>query len=188
VVNFLEATVYFIVLPGEQWLLVATVLLRTLLLLALSVEYGLILFDVKRPRLRLLHRRASAAFVVCVLAVLCGMLWPLGRAYSTTRYEAEEYRPVIEVIQARSPAGKAALILAEQHLYRRLYPFLWRSVDLYLAPEGDHLSAIATAHDELWLLTYEPPIDEVQNWLSEHAELAETYEFSGGKLYRYHAP
>jgi hypothetical protein len=188
VVNFLEATIYFIVLPGEHWVLVATVLLRTLLLLALSVEYGLILFDVKRPRLRLLQRRASVVFLVCVLATLCAMLWPLGHAYSTTRYEAEEYRPVIEVIQARSAASKGALIVSEQQLYQRLYPFLWRSVDVYLAPDVDHLSAITSTHEELWLLTSDPPTDEAWSWLSEHAELAETYEFPGGKLYRYHAP
>lgn len=188
VVNFLEATIYFVVLPGERWLLVATVVLRTALLLALSVEYGLILFNVKRSRVRVLQRRASVAFLVCVLVALCAMLWPLGRAYSTARYEAEEYRPVMEVIQARSTAGKGALILSEQHLYQRLYPFLWRAVDIYLAPDGDRLSAITTAHYELWLLTSGPPTDEVWSWLSEHAEQTETYEFPGGRLYRYDAP
>jgi hypothetical protein len=188
VVNFLEATIYFIVLPGERWLLVATVLLRTLLLLALSVEYGLILFDVDRPRVRILHHRASVAFLVCVVATLCAMLWPLGRAYSTTRYEAEEYRPVIEVIQARSTKGEAALILNEQQLYQQLYPFLWRSVDIYLAPDVDRLSAMVTAHDELWLLTSERPAEEARSWLSDHAEQTETHEFPGGKLYGYHAP
>jgi hypothetical protein len=188
VVNFLEATIYFIVLPGERWLLVATVLLRTLLVLALSVEYGLILFDVKRPRLRLLHRRASVAFLVCVLVALCAMLWPLGRAYSTTRYEAEEYRPVVEVIQARPAHGKAALIVTEQHVYQRLYPFLWRSVDIYLRPDGEHLSAITATHEELWLVTSEPRTGDVWSWLSAHADQVETHEFPGGELYRYHAP
>jgi len=106
VINFLEATVYFIVLPDQSWLLVATVLLRTLLLIALSAEYGLILFDVGSPRTVKLHGRASAAFLVCVAASLCALVLPLGQAYVSSRNQAQEV-PSATGVYAMSGAGQA---------------------------------------------------------------------------------
>jgi hypothetical protein len=188
VINFLEATVYFVVLPDQHWLLVATILFRTLLLLALCVEYGLILFKVASPRLCVLQRRASVALMVCIAVALCAMLRPLGQAYAASRYEAEEYRPAIELIRSSSHTGQAGLVLTERDLYRRLYPFLWRYVALYLSPDGEGLSAISTAHDQLWLFTSKPGRGEVWNWLADQAEQEESYEFPGGNLYRYHVP
>ena len=38
-INFVESTVFLLVLPQEQWLLVATVLARTLLLVLLAAEW-----------------------------------------------------------------------------------------------------------------------------------------------------
>jgi hypothetical protein len=188
VINFLEATVYFIVLPDQHWLLATTVVFRTLLLIALSVEYGLILFSVTSPRLRALHRRASVALMVCMVVALCALLYPLGRAYASSRYEADPYRPAIELIRSSSPAGQAALVLTEQGVYQRLYPFLRPYLPLYLSPDGERLSAIGAAHDELWLLTADPGSGEVWNWLSDHADQRESYEFPGANLYRYHVP
>ncbi len=187
-INFLEATVYFIVLPDQHWLLAATILLRTLLLVTLSVEYGVVLFDVSSPRLRQFQRRASVALLVYVAVVLCVMLYPLGQAYASVRYEAEEYRPVIEVIRARPTSGLGGLILTDQQVYQRLYPFLWRSVALYLSPDGERLSDISSSHDELWLFTTHPGSSDAWNWLAENAEQTETYEFPGGKLLRYDVP
>ena len=97
VINFLEATVYFIILPDQSWLLVTTVLLRTLLLIALSTEYGLILFDVSSPRTVKLHGRASAALLLCVAASLCVLVLPLGQAYVSSRNQAQEAPPAIGV-------------------------------------------------------------------------------------------
>jgi hypothetical protein len=186
--NFVEATLYFIVLPDQHWVLVATVVFRTLLLVALGVEYGFLLFDVSSSRLRTSQRRASVALLVYVGVALCAMLYPLGQAYAAARYEAEEYRPAIEVIKARSTSGPGVVVVTEQQVYQRLYPFLWGSVTLYLSPDGERLSAIGSSHDELWLLTTQPGSSAAWNWLAENAEQTETYEFPGGKLIRYDLP
>ena len=106
VINFLEATVYFIILPDQSWLLVTTVVLRTLLLIALSTEYGLILFDVRSPRTVKLHGRASAALLLCVAASLCALVLPLGQAYVSSRNQAQEAPPASGVY-AMSGAGQA---------------------------------------------------------------------------------
>jgi hypothetical protein len=184
-INFLETTVYFIVLPDKHWLLVTTVLFRTLLLVALTFDYGLVLFSPISQRLRIYQHRASVALLICVALALCAVLYPLGQAYASARYETEEYRPLVEVIKARSTSGRTGLILTDQEVYQRLYPFLWRSVVLYVSPDGERLSTISMDHDDLWLFTTQPG-GEVWNWLGEHAEQTETYEFPDGKLYRYH--
>jgi hypothetical protein len=102
VINFLEGTVYFIMLPDEHWILVSTVLLRTLLIVTLSFEFGFILFDIKSTRISTLQRRASTALLVCVLVSLCALLYPLGRAYVSSRQTAEELRPLAGVSQLES--------------------------------------------------------------------------------------
>ncbi|HJX37239.1 MAG TPA: glycosyltransferase 87 family protein [Anaerolineae bacterium] len=101
-INFLEATVYFIVLPDQTWLLVTTVLLRTLLLVALSFEYGLILFDVRSPRVTTLHRRASIALLVYTAVSLCALVYPLGQAYVSSRRQAGVYGSASTVVRAQA--------------------------------------------------------------------------------------
>jgi len=100
VINFLEGTVYFIVLPQQHWLLVATVLLRTLIIVALTVEYCFVLFRLAPRHCGALQRRASAAFLVCVALVLGAMIYPLGRAYFSSRQQSEQSGAVVQVAQA----------------------------------------------------------------------------------------
>jgi hypothetical protein len=106
VINFLEGTVYFIVLPQEHWLLVATVLLRTLILVALTVEYGFILFGLAPKDLGDVQRKASAGFLVSVALVLCAMIYPLGRAYVSSRQQSEQSGAVVELAQAAVPSER----------------------------------------------------------------------------------
>ena len=188
IINFLEATVYFIMLPQEQWLFVAAVLARTLLIVALSLEYGLVLFDLRSPRIIKLHRRAFAGLLIFLTVAGCGLVYPLGKAYHSSRYAQEEYQPVMELVQAHSAPGQAALMVTDQTLYQRFYPFLRGYVAIYLSPEGDRLSALTMAHDELWLFEEEAQAAELRAWLDEHTERIEVYEFGNGELYRYHVP
>ena len=155
VINFLEATVYFIMLPDERWLLVTTVLLRALLLIALSFEYGLILFDVRSSRIATLHRRASTALLLCILVSLCALIYPLGRAYLSSRQMAEEYHPQAEIVQvpSSSPGLGLAVYLAldvpttpsiiQPHHGSSLVAARSGRIDLYAGPLTDGLGAEA---------------------------------------------
>jgi hypothetical protein len=186
IINFVEATVLFIILPDEHWLLVVTVLFRALLVVALGIEYGFRLFDVRLPRLITLQRRASAGLLICLTLALLVLLYPVGRAYRSSRYASEEYRPVIELLQTRSTPNQAGLILADQAVYQRFYPFLRGYVDIYLSPEDDKLSALTMAHDELWVFGEDALTAELRVWLDDHTARTEVYEFDSGDLYRYH--
>jgi hypothetical protein len=122
VLNFLEATVYFIMLPDQRWLLVTTVVLRTLLVLALTMEYGFILFDLRSPRVSRLHHRASTALLACVAVVLCLLIYPLGRAYVASRSQAEDYRPMVHVAPSPGSAVAEGQSGVEHHLGERFCP------------------------------------------------------------------
>ena len=185
-INFLEATVYFIMLPQEHWLLIATVLSRTLLILALSAEYGIILFDAKPSRITRVHRRAVIGLFVFLAIAGCVLSYPLARAYDSARYAQEEYRPVMEHLQAEAKPRRAALILTDQTLYHRFYPFLRGYVAIYLSPQEDTLVTLTMAYDELWLFEQKPQVSEVHTWLEKHTESQELREFGSGKLYTYH--
>jgi hypothetical protein len=131
-INFLEATVYFIMLPDARWLLVTTVLLRTLLIIALSFEYGLILFDVRSARVTTLYRRASIALLLCVALTLCSLVYPLGRAYLSSHRQAEQYGPVGALVEAQSspeapaPGGGSFQDLGITPATSQAYPGTWQ--------------------------------------------------------------
>jgi hypothetical protein len=188
IMNFLEATVYFIMLPEAQWLLVITVLSRTLLILALSGEYGFILFDLRSPRISRVHRRAVIGLFVFFAVAGCVLTYSLATSYSSSRYAQEEYRSMVELLRAESTPGQAALILTDQTLYQRFYPFLRGHVSIYLSPQEDRLSTITMAHDEVWLFEEGAQAADVRTWLEEHTESVQVHQFENGELYGYHVP
>lgn len=186
VANFLEAPVYFTLLPDQRWLFATAILFRTVLIMALSAEYALVLFDVQSPRALSLHRRASTALLACLAIAVFVLPYPLAQAYGSSRYMSEEYRPVMERLQARATQGEAALILNDQSLYQRFYPFLRGYLALYLSPKVDRLPAIARSHDEVWLFRKQGEAGAAYTWLEQHAQRADTYEFDLGELLSYH--
>ena len=111
VINFLEATVYFIMLPDQTWLLVSTVLLRTLLLIALTFEYGFILFDFKSPVATILHRRASIALLVCTAVSLAALLFPLGQAYVCSRRQVGVYGSASTAVLSESFPDRPGIVM-----------------------------------------------------------------------------
>jgi hypothetical protein len=183
IVNFLEATVYFIMLPGEHWLLVTTVVFRTLLIVALCSEYALILFDVRSRSIMTLQRRASAVLLICLSVALLLLLYPLGQAYRSSRYAMEEYQPVINKVRAEATPGKAALLLLDESLYQRFYPFLGRHVAVYCCDQDELLSTMAADYEELWLFDAESQVDQMPIWIDKQLAV---HQFDNGELYHYY--
>lgn len=176
--NFLEATVYFIMLPEERWLLVGTVVWRTLIITALCAEYSTIFFSLAEERIAHLRRRAFVALVVASLAL--GLLggYRLMGAYDRARYAQEEYRPVVEFLVSAVEPGEAALLLPDHALYQRLYPFLRKEMALYVAEERT-LPQIIEGYSDIWLLS---PEGELEVWLKSRKELVAAHDLAGVRL------
>jgi len=168
VINFLEATVYFIMLPDERWLLVTTVLLRTLLIIALSFEYGLILFGPRSLRVTTLHRRASIALLACVAVTLCTLVYPLGQAYLSSRRQAEVYGPVSALVEMRSSPGDPAASSCS-----------FQDLGITSAP--------CQTHSGSWPRASQAPSAVAHTFTDKHTQTPERHQFARGEPSRYDA-
>jgi len=162
VINFLEATVYFIMLPDARWLLVTTVILRTLLIVALSFEYGLVLFNVRSARVTTLHRRASIALLACVAVSLLALVYPLGQAYLSSRRQAQLSGPVSAL--ARAQSAPEALALSDGS-----FP------DVGITP------AISQAHPATWPSASRAVSTAAHASAAQHAPGAKRHQFPQGE-------
>jgi hypothetical protein len=184
-INFLEGTAYFIIFPEEHWLLVGTVLSRSVLILALTLEYGLIFFSLDSPWVERIKQRVFWALVALLLLAGCAAVYPLSKAYVENRYAQEEYQPVMEFLRTEAEKGTTCLVLTDHSLYPRFYPWLRKHVDLYLVEDEKQIAGAATLCNELWLFRRGEIPSAVREWLEEHARLMGDHGFDQGQLFRY---
>jgi hypothetical protein len=184
-INILEGTAYFIVFPEERWLLVGTVLSRSFLILALTLEYGVIFFSLSSPQVKRIRDRAFWVLVVILLLAGCTAVYPLSKAYVESRYAQEGYRPVIELLRSEAEKGTTCLVLTDKSLYPRLYPWLRKYVDLHLVEDEKQITGVATMCNELWLFRSGEVPFAIKGWLEEHTYLVRDYDFDQGQLLRY---
>lgn len=184
-IDFLEGTAYFIIFPEESWLLVGTVLSRSVLILALAIEYGVIFFSLDSPWVERIKQRVFWALVTLLLLAGCVATYPLGKAYVENRYAQEEYRPVIELLRANAEKETTCLVLTDPSLYPLLYPWLRKDMDLYLIENKEQITEAITTCDDLWLFRGGQVVPAAKEWLEEHARLVSAHDFDQGQLLRY---
>jgi hypothetical protein len=162
VINFVESTVFLLLLPGEHWLLVATVLARTLLLLLLAVEWlGQIWpqVDLGRRMQALAMRGSWAVLAVALVVALLGAP-RAAQAYWERRTAEHLCGAAVSLLQQETTAGKGTIITPQIEVWRELYPWLRTQYDIHV------------------LDGYDPndrPADEVMG--EKLLQLAETGEF-----------
>ncbi len=189
IVNYLDWPVAQLMLPSQHWLFASAVLFRTLLLIGLSIEYALILF----PSLGSWRfRRAVLALPQVVTLVGVGIVGVLAvRAYSVEQYAQDPYREVMDVLREQEGAG---IVLANESLYNRLFPFLSRSASLRLLASDEwsfqRLEKFATEHALLWVVDIGTGEDEaaypvLERWLSEHHFPLDRRWFENARLNSY---
>jgi hypothetical protein len=171
--NVLEFPISLILIPNHHWIFITAVLLRTLVLVLLSVDFGLILFPSSKGQ-RIVHLAVAS---VTALAVLGSV--PVGalalRDYSAERYAENPYPEVIQFLKAQPPG---AVILTDQKLYDQLFPFLARQQGLYLLDDErlleNTISTVAAQHETIYVVYTGSEEDQlfgpaVETWLSRHA-------------------
>jgi hypothetical protein len=185
-VNFIEYPLYFVLLLGERWILVLVVVLRTLLLLALCLEYGFLFFPRLATRMGRLWRQVSALAMIALLLGGCPVSYRMAQAYYNDRYAQEEYRAAMGFLRTQVNDKEAALVFTEQPLYYRFYPFLRKDLSLYVVEEADErLAQIAVRHDEIWLLCGPKAKPSVEAWLDDRRHRLANYRFGDDWLFRY---
>ncbi len=136
--NYLESHGFFILLPGETWLLVLTTTARTGLLALLA---GGLLLDYLDKPWPTAHLRRLAPWAGAAAGIALALLsWRLLDAYARSRYQVEPARPAIEYLGQVSEPGETLLFLRQPDL-GRFYPHLHRRLALRTvddrAPDGD---------------------------------------------------
>ena len=204
VVNYLEANVFFTMLPGEHWLMVVTVCVRTIVFLMLGFEFVLILMPRWQTRAVLRSRRLLLVGFVLVLVVGCvPASVRFVRSYTAARLEMSPYRTTIEVLESGAMPGSALWLNAYDHrTYDWLYPYLRRQMSFYMlddyAPasqtvEGRTRALLERAtqrHGEWWVFDNDvgdtsAPETILAEWLERHGVQVEVRDVDGGRLYRY---
>jgi hypothetical protein len=161
-INFVESTLFLLVLPGEHWLLVATVLARTLLLLLLAVEWLGQVWPEAATAKRMQVWGARAAWVVVAAAIVVGLAGAprAAQAYWDRRTAEHPCRDAVALLQAEA---SGTIITPDLTIWRDLYPWLHEQYTIHVldpydpndrpADEvmGNRLAALAGGGEFWWL-------------------------------------
>lgn len=188
-INLVEHPIYFLLLPNESWLLAGTVLLRTLILLVLSLEYAAQVYEWRIGQ-RWWQRAAGGTLVLVVVLGLIGGVAAF-RAYWLTRYQASPHHAAMQTLleaTATDPGPRPGVVVDQQEVYEQLYPYLHAHVDLwvvephsYLPPWEPRLAEVTAGdHAELWL--YARDDSPLYAWLAARFPALERYDFDGWQL------
>jgi hypothetical protein len=187
--NVVEFPIALILITEHYWLFAAAVVFRTVLLVVLSVDFGLILFP--SPRGKRIQRVVLAS--IALLAVLASM--PAAaltiRDYVAERHAANAYAETIDFLQ-KQPVG--GVIFTDQALYQQLYSFLVIRKGVYLLEDDGRLEGtmaeVATRHDTVWVIYAGSEYDQhsnpaVEDWLRRNTFFVGVEWFSNARLARY---
>jgi hypothetical protein len=185
VLNLVEFPIYFVLLPNERWLLASTVILRTLIVVVVSVEYAAQVYDWRIAR-RWWRRIALAITGLVAVLGLVGAVIGF-QAYSSSQYEASPHHPAMELLNQQVTTGDV-LVTDSQLAYEQLYPFLHRQMRIVLVEPLDYLppwegrleQAAPEAPGRLWL--YVPATSPLQRWLAERYSLVVSHELEEWQL------
>lgn len=198
--NIIEANFFFIMFPQEHWLLAATVLIRTLLLLVLGVEFlWLIWPHWLTPRLAKARAWGLASLVALLLIGTIPAGLQLGRSYFAARQQQSPYSATINRLQGEQVKG--GLLLNSHTVYDWFYPYLRRDYSLFMlddyAPPGHSvetrttalLDHIAAQTNVLWIYDADasvttPAEEALSAWLGDRP-MAHIQDIDGGRLYLY---
>lgn len=196
--NIIEANFYFIMFPEERWLLVATVLIRTFLLVVLAVEFlWLIWPQAVSPRVETIRNWAVAGFVIALVAGAMPAGLTLGRSYFEIRQQQSPYAATIDRLQHEQVTG--ALLLNSHTVYDWFYPYLRQRyrffmLDDYAPPSSSVevqtralLEDITQQTDVLWIYDADaavttPAEETLADWLNGRPP-AHLQDIDGGRLY-----
>ncbi|MBN1217512.1 MAG: hypothetical protein JXM69_01170 [Anaerolineae bacterium] len=200
IANIIEGNFFFIIFPEERWLLAATVLIRTFLLLVLAVEFLLLIWpQTVTPRVEKIRTWGLATFVTLLFIGTIPAALQLGHNYFDLRLRQSPYSATITRLQGEPVQG--ALLLNSHSVYDWFYPYLRHDYAFFMlddyAPPGETVTArtatlldnIASQTDVLWIYDADatvitPAEAALDAWLGD-TPLAHIQDIDGGRLYLY---
>jgi hypothetical protein len=198
IANIVEANFFFIMFPEEHWLLAATVLIRTFLLVVLAIEFLLLIWpQTANRRIERIFNWGLVVFVALLLAGAIPAVWQLGHSYYELRLRQSPYAATITRLQGEQVKG--ALLLNSHPVYDWFYPYLRHDYRFFMlddyAPPSQSvetqtsalLDGIAAETNVLWLYDVDasvttPAEENLSRWLGDRSP-AHIQDIDGGRLY-----
>lgn len=137
-VNVVESHLFLIMLPSEHWILTATVITRTLLLLLLLVELLAQIWPAPQlapPRAARVRQVAAwASWIVMLAAVIgAGIATPrVANAYWAARFAQHPCQAAITTLQQDAGWPNTLIVTQQADLWRDLYPWLRDDYEFYV--------------------------------------------------------
>lgn len=145
IINMVESYVFMTLLPDQRWILTGTVILRTLLLIALALEFLAQIWPAttERPRPTTFARVARAltwSLLALSIVVGVGATPRMASAYGERRLAELPCREAVAFLrgEATAPGGQLnrTVVMTEIGLWQQLYPWLrteytLRAIDAY---------------------------------------------------------
>ena len=124
-VNFVEADIFLILLPDEHWIMAATVLIRTALLVLLAVEFlGQIWPAPAGVRMRRVAATLTWAVMLITVALVPVAIPRTAQAYQDRRLAEHPCREAIVYLRQQAPQPGDAILTQQTEVWRDLYPWL----------------------------------------------------------------
>ncbi len=197
-----EWPIAFQPLEDQNWFIAWIVIARTVVLIALSLEYFQEMCDSRilhpAPRFAF-HASRVAAAMLLIGWISVGPVSVLSvHAYTQARFVADPAAPAINLIRAGGDAEKP-IVLASPRIFRRLYPFARSVGNAVLLPVAKHtpeeareswLNEIA-AHGPFWFIADEgdPETQEdnrqAEAWVSDRACKVESTVAGSARVSRF---
>jgi hypothetical protein len=133
-VNVVESHIFLIMLKDEHWLLVGTVILRTLLLLLLMLEFLAQIWPTPAQAVALRRLAAWASWGVVLAALLgAGLAAPrMATAYWHQQLAAHPCQEAILYLQEQAGWPNPLLVTQQPEVWRDLYPWLREDYEFYV--------------------------------------------------------
>jgi hypothetical protein len=182
--NVLEQPVYFVLLPDATWLLEAVVVTRWLVLGALLVEFGTVLWGQSLRRLAALRRYAPAGLATLAGLGLVVAMPAMGRAYAELRLSEDPAASLIGYLRTEQAQSETrVLLVTDQDFLYRVTPYLGNEYDVRLAG-GDRLYTAAPSvaeltadADKVWVVATGDATGRVESDLNARGQSLLTYNF-----------
>jgi hypothetical protein len=184
----------FQMMEGQTWFLAWLIIVRTLVLIALIVEFAAGLFF---PITHYLSRMARYVMVACWLTVPIVSVAAVS-SYSQARVAADPATPAITLVREQKHDA-APVVFADTKLYRRLYAAVRSFGEVLLLPGNKHVPEDVRVKwlDDLlqqgffWLITDEGDPDtrpeslKAEQWVTDHACLIDSTSAGAARVLRF---
>jgi hypothetical protein len=184
----------FQMMDSQTWFLTWLIIVRTIVLIILTIEFAAQIFSRLAPRALRVTRYALLLSWLTVPVVGVAAI----NGYTQARLAADPAAPAIELVRAQKH-DTAPLVFAETKLYRRLYPAAQPLGEVLLLPGNKHVPedvrvqwlADLAARGPFWLIADEGTPDtsednhQTEKWVIDHACPIDSTTAGAGRIMRF---